>query len=203
MIMNKPKVLIVDNHDSFTYNLVESCRKFDLFDLEVMYTEHVRRSHIMQSNGLIISPGPGLPQESMGLLKILSIAMGERPILGICLGMQALAKVTGDKLIQMSEPKHGYASTITRFDTQDLLYQKIESPLVVGRYHSWRIDHTSLSSTWIPTAMTDSEVLMSMRHHVLPIWAVQFHPESYITKQGDQLIHNFLSWVSTGAPHTV
>lgn len=200
--MNKPKLLIVDNHDSFTYNLVESCRKFEDYDLEVIATEQVRRRHIMESNRLIISPGPGLPYESKGLLNILSVAMQERPILGICLGMQALARVTGNRLIQMTDPKHGYASQITNFDPEDLLYQKIQAPMVVGRYHSWRVDHDSLSAEWVPTAITNSEVLMSMRHQSLPIWAVQYHPESYITKQGDQVIHNFLSWTKRESVHS-
>jgi len=189
-----PKLLIIDNHDSFTFNLVESCRRSGGYEIDVAFPEQVSQKTWEEADRVILSPGPGLPKESKGLLHMLSSFLDLKPVFGICLGMQALAVITGNSLIQMSNPKHGYASHIRNYDKSDLLYKNVKCPIKVGRYHSWQINQDSLNDVWVPTAYTNSNVLMSMSHSKLPVWAVQYHPESYITEQGDRIIDNFLSF---------
>ena len=178
---------VLDNRDSFTYNLVHL--------LEPYFAEvRVRRcddplalADLHDVDALVLSPGPGLPRESGALLDVIADHFGRTPILGVCLGMQALAEFTGGRLVHTGTPRHGLARPITW--TEAWAYRlALPNPTMVGLYHSWAVDSERLSPDWSVTA-TDFEGLpAAMRHGSAPVWAVQFHPESVLTPQGTELL---------------
>jgi anthranilate synthase component 2 len=189
----KKRLLLLDNKDSFTYNLVESFRRIPNVDFEVLTPSGFNKKEIHAPyDGMIVSPGPGLPTDSTALLKILNDYLGKIPILGVCLGLQALLVNEGVSLRQMDKPLHGQSSILKILDSKDLLYREFIPPIVIGHYHSWYALPEDCPSCYIPTAIDSAGRLMSMRHKIEPVWAVQFHPESYLCPQGDKLIANFL-----------
>ncbi len=189
----KKRLLLLDNKDSFTYNLVESIRLFPNLECQVL-TPHLfeKEKSNFHFDGMIISPGPGLPQDSKHLLRILNKHVGRIPILGVCLGLQALLVNQGVSLRKMNEPLHGRASFLQIIDSSDLLYKGLDMPIKVGHYHSWYALPQDCPKEFIPTAVDSEGRLMSIRHKSQNIWAVQFHPESYLCPQGDKLLANFL-----------
>ncbi len=192
----KKRLLILDNNDSFTYNLVESIRQKSDLELSVKTpTQLQSQKEMMAFDGLIISPGPGLPQESDFLMDIIKRGKGQIPILGICLGLQALVVAEGGKLSQLSWPLHGQSSMLTILEHDDMLYDNCIEPVAVGHYHSWFVRVYDCPKNYIPTAIDRENRLMSIRHKSLPIWAVQYHPESFLCPQGDQIIRNFLEQI--------
>jgi anthranilate synthase component 2 len=192
----KKRLLILDNNDSFTYNLVESVRHNSGLEHYVKTpTQLQSQKEMMAFDGMIISPGPGLPQESDFLMGILKKEMGQIPILGICLGLQALVVAEGGKLSQLSSPLHGQSSILKILEHDDMLYDNCIKPVAVGHYHSWFVRLSDCPENYIPTAVDCENRLMSIRHKSLPIWAVQYHPESFLCPQGDQIICNFLEQI--------
>ena len=178
---------VLDNRDSFTYNLVHL--------LEPYFEEvRVRRcddplalADLHDVDALVLSPGPGLPRESGALMDVIADHFGRTPILGVCLGMQALAEFTGGRLVHTGTPRHGIARPITWTEAW-AGGVALQNPTMVGLYHSWAVDSKSLSPYWSVTA-TDFEGLpAAMRHRSAPVWAVQFHPESVLTPQGPELL---------------
>lgn len=178
---------VLDNRDSFTYNLVHL--------LEPYFEEvRVRRcddplalADLHDVDALVLSPGPGLPRESGALLDVIADHFGRTPILGVCLGMQALAEFTGGRLVHTGTPRHGIARPITWTEAW-AGGVALPNPMMVGLYHSWAVDSARLSPDWSVTA-TDFEGLpAAMRHHSGLVWAVQFHPESVLTPQGPELL---------------
>jgi anthranilate synthase component 2 len=192
----KKHLYILDNNDSFTYNLLESVRQNHPLEVSVQTPPQFHNQKgVTDIDGLIISPGPGLPQESELLLDVIKQRAGQIPILGICLGLQALVVVDGGKLSQLSWPLHGQSSNLTILERDEMLYENCSAPLVVGHYHSWYVRLTDCPKNYIPTAIDEENRLMSIRHKFLPIWAVQYHPESFLCPQGDQIIRNFLKQI--------
>ena len=178
---------VLDNRDSFTYNLVHL--------LEPYFEEvRVRRcddplalADLHDVDALVLSPGPGLPRESGALMDIIADHFGRTPILGVCLGMQALAEFTGGRLVHTGTPRHGIARPITWTEAW-AGGLALPNPTMVGLYHSWAVDSERLSPDWSVTA-TDFEGLpAAMRHRSGRVWAVQFHPESVLTPQGPELL---------------
>lgn len=178
---------VLDNRDSFTYNLVHL--------LEPYFAEvRVRRcddplalADLHDVDALVLSPGPGLPRESGALMDVIADHFGRTPILGVCLGMQALAEFTGGRLVHTGTPRHGIARPITWTEAW-AGGVALPNPMMVGLYHSWAVDSARLSPEWLVTA-TDFEGLpAAMRHRSAPVWAVQFHPESVLTPQGPELL---------------
>jgi anthranilate synthase component 2 len=178
---------VLDNRDSFTYNLVHL--------LEPYFNEvRVRRcddpsalADLHDVDALVLSPGPGLPRESGALMDIIADHFGRTPILGVCLGMQALAEFTGGRLVHTGTPRHGIARPTTWTEAW-VDGTTLPNPMLVGLYHSWAVDSESLGPEWSVTA-TDFEGLpAAMRHCTVPVWAVQFHPESVLTPQGGMLL---------------
>lgn len=178
---------VLDNRDSFTYNLVHL--------LEPYFEEvRVRRcddplalADLHDVDALVLSPGPGLPRESGALLDVIADHFGRTPILGVCLGMQALAEFTGGRLVHTGTPRHGIARPITWTEAW-AGGVALPNPMMVGLYHSWAVDSERLRPDWSVTA-TDFEGLpAAMRHGSAPVWAVQFHPESVLTPQGPELL---------------
>jgi anthranilate synthase component 2 len=187
------KILIIDNYDSFVYNVVQLVRQIDGVDVDVVRNDDDRLNDLCNYDAIIISPGPDVPHTAGMLMKVIDKYHKAIPMLGICLGFQALAEYFGAKLINLQSPLHGHESTLTKVDNTDVLYKSISEPIVAGHYHSWVVDNNSLPQCLTPTAYDEAGNLMSFTHRALQIYGVQYHPESIITTHGKDIIENFLS----------
>ena len=192
-------LLVIDNRDSFVYNVVELLRSLPELTFEVIPEGELELSSLPEHDGLILSPGPGVPSEFPRMLALIRAEAGVKPILGICLGHQALAEHHGAELVQLPAPRHGHASALVVIDLADSLVGAIPTGSLVGRYHSWAVDEASLPTCLVPTAYCadadEGRVLMAMRHRTEPVWSVQFHPESMISEQGRAYLSAFATAV--------
>ncbi len=182
---------IIDNYDSFTYNLIQLIEENDVLDYKLFRNDDPACLNLERYNKILLSPGPGIPDEAGYLKKIIQKYAPTKNILGVCLGQQALAEVFGCRLIQMNDILHGVASEIHITD-HSLLYKNLGNTITVGRYHSWVIDSASVNDQIIVTAVDNSGNIMSVRHRDYKIHAVQYHPESILTPTGHQLLRNWL-----------
>ena len=192
-------LLVIDNRDSFVYNVVELLRSLPELTFEVIPEGELELSSLPEHDGLILSPGPGVPSEFSRMQALIRAEAGVKPILGICLGHQALAEHYGAKLVQLPAPRHGHASALEVIDPADSLVGAIPTGSLVGRYHSWAVDEVSLPTGLVPTAYCadagEGRVLMAMRHRTDPMWSVQFHPESMISEHGRAYLSAFATAV--------
>lgn len=192
-------LLVIDNRDSFVYNVVELLRSLPELTFEVIPEGELELSSLPGHDGLILSPGPGVPSEFPRMQTLIRAEAGVKPILGICLGHQALAEHYGATLVQLPAPRHGHASALVVADPADHLVGAIPTGSLVGRYHSWAVDDASLPSCLVPTAYCadagEGRVLMAMRHRTEPVWSVQFHPESMISEHGRAYLSAFATAV--------
>lgn len=184
-------VLIVDCHDSFVYNLVQLVRECEAVP-HLVSCDEVEVASVDHYDRVLLSPGPGLPCEAGRLLDIVRRASGRVPVLGVCLGLQAIAEVFGGRLRQLAEVYHGIASSC-HITADDELFSGLENPFVVGRYHSWVVDRTGLPACLETTAQSPDGEIMALRHRTLDVRGVQFHPESILTPSGRHLLENWLS----------
>lgn len=183
------RVLIVDNYDSFVYNLYQYVGELGA-DPVVVRHDAIDAQHLPHADRVIISPGPGRPEESVGGLAILERMASEVPTLGVCLGHQLIGRFFGAKVTHAPKVMHGKTSTITH-DGQGV-YRGLPPTLTVTRYHSLAVEPEGLSADVVVTARSDDGVIMGLRHRFLPIEGVQFHPESIMTEHGHDMIANFL-----------
>jgi anthranilate synthase component 2 len=190
------RILIIDNYDSFVYNIVQVIHKIDGVQLDVLRNDDERLCNIEHYDVIIISPGPGVPSSAGRLMEVIKRYHTVIPMLGICLGFQAIAQFFGAKLINLQRPLHGHESELTNVDLNDRLYQSIQQPIIVGHYHSWVVDGCTLPACLKATAYDESGNLMSFTHRSLPIYGVQYHPESIITNSGPAIIKNFITFVA-------
>ena len=192
-------LLVIDNRDSFVYNVVELLRSLPELTFEVIPEGELELSSLPEHDGLILSPGPGVPSEFPRMQALIRAEAGVKPILGICLGHQALAEHYGATLVQLPAPRHGHASALEAIDPTDSLVGAIPTGSLVGRYHSWAVDDASLPTCLVPTAYCadagEGRVLMAMRHRTEPVWSVQFHPESMISEHGRAYLSAFATAV--------
>ena len=192
-------LLVIDNRDSFVYNVVELLRSLPELTFEVIPEGELELSSLPEHDGLILSPGPGVPSEFPRMQALIRAEAGIKPILGICLGHQALAEHYGATLVQLPAPRHGHASALVVIDPADSLVGAIPTGSLVGRYHSWAVDDASLPTCLVPTAYCadagEGRVLMAMRHRTEPVWSVQFHPESMISEHGRAYLSAFATAV--------
>lgn len=188
-MQKKPKIVLLDNNDSFTYNWVELLRQ--ALGVEPIVLGHDFIGTIPEADAYILSPGPGLPSEKPLMLKLMKAFGRDKPILGVCLGHQFIAEYFGCKLYNLGKLNHGLQIKVTH--NQDThLFKDIEASFDAALYHSWAMDSTRLgNSSLIPIAYY-KEVIMAIRHTSLPIVGLQFHPESFLTEVGKQLIINWL-----------
>ena len=184
------EVLIVDCHDSFVYNLVQLVRECGAVP-HLVSCDEVEVERVDHYDRVLLSPGPGLPRESGRLLDVVRRASGRVPVLGVCLGLQAVAEVFGGRLRQLAEVYHGIASPC-HITADDALFSGLENPFVVGRYHSWVVDRTGLPACLEITALSPDGEIMALRHRTLDVRGVQFHPESILTPSGRHLLENWL-----------
>ncbi|MCB0354366.1 MAG: aminodeoxychorismate/anthranilate synthase component II [Bdellovibrionales bacterium] len=186
------KILVVDNFDSFTFNLVHLLREFEGISVLVRRNNVVEPREAEQADGVVLSPGPGLPKEAGRMPEIVRSFQGKIPFLGVCLGHQAIAEACGAKLKNLDQVMHGVESEIRILDSQDPLYRDVPEVITVGRYHSWVVDPDTLPSCLTVTAIDDSENIMSFRHNEDSLFGVQYHPESIMTPLGAGVLNSWL-----------
>lgn len=188
------RFLLVDNFDSFTYNIVHYLEQCEV-NVDVVTNLEVDCSSLGNYQAVVLSPGPGLPPQAGKLMEVVARSFAQNiPVLGVCLGMQALAIHAGDTVYNQEIVKHGLAEEIHLTKTDSLFYEGIPDRFEVGLYHSWAV-RLEEDSPFTPTAFSESNVLMSMEIPGKKIYAVQFHPESILTPNGLQMIRNFVELV--------
>ena len=187
------KVLLIDNYDSFTYNLYHYLQEFTSKEIVVMRNDEINFEFVEQVDKVVISPGPGLPEDAGQLMDFLDKYSTKKEILGICLGQQAIAMHFGMRLINLKEVVHGQSKKITILNQKENLFKGLPKAINVGRYHSWVIEKESLSEEFIVSSIDELSNIMSIQHKTLPIEAVQFHPESVLTEHGKEMVRNWIS----------
>ncbi|HVY73674.1 MAG TPA: aminodeoxychorismate/anthranilate synthase component II [Puia sp.] len=190
------KILVFDNYDSFTYNLVHLVEKITGYSVDVHRNDQIALDAVDAYDKIILSPGPGLPEEAGLLLPLIKRYAPTKSILGVCLGHQAIAEVFGGRLINLSSVYHGVSLPVNfRTDREPStvnLFKGLSNPFMAGRYHSWVVDPAGFPETLEVTA-TDSEGhIMALRHKQYDVLGVQFHPESVLTPEGARLMENWI-----------
>ena len=184
------KIVIIDNYDSFTYNLSHLVKELGA-EVTVLRNDQFQLEELEQYNKIILSPGPGIPSEAGLLLDVIRTYAGRKPILGVCLGHQAIGEAFGGKLENLSDVFHGVA-TPCHIIADDPIFSGIDRDITIGRYHSWVVSRQGLPDFLEVTAQSDEGQIMALRHRELNIRGIQFHPESVLTPDGKKMIQNFL-----------
>ena len=184
-------IAVIDNYDSFTYNLVQILRALNGGQVEVFRNDRFQISDLERFDALVLSPGPGLPKQAGLLMETINYFWRSKPILGVCLGHQAICEYFGASLRCLDTVYHGVSSSI-EIDTTQAYFEGLPPQIHVGRYHSWVVDKNSLQEPLIPIAFDKNQEIMAVCHIDRPILGVQFHPESIMTPKGKQLIQQFL-----------
>jgi anthranilate synthase component 2 len=187
------KILIIDNYDSFTYNLVHLVNELGL-QCEVWRNDQFKIEDVDAFDKIILSPGPGIPSEAGLLLDVIAKYAPIKSIFGVCLGQQAIAEVFGGTLYNLKQPMHGIATPITVTDEQEHLFLGLPQQFKVGRYHSWVVDEKSIPDSLVITAIDEVDnSAMALRHKEYDVRGVQFHPESILTEYGKEMMKNWLT----------
>ncbi len=184
------KVVIIDNYDSFTYNLSHLIKSLGA-EVTVVRNDQFELQDLEQFNKIVLSPGPGIPSEAGLLLDVIRTYAGKKPILGVCLGHQAIGEVFGGKLVNLSDVFHGVA-TPCHIVADDPIFSGLERDITIGRYHSWVVSNEDLPECLEVTAVSPEGQIMALRHKSLNIRGIQFHPESVLTPDGKKMIQNWL-----------
>jgi len=192
------KVYLIDNFDSFTYNLVHLLREVGIEEVLVRRNDVITVEEALAYDAVMVSPGPGVPKESGRLMPVLEQLVGKRPILGICLGMQAIGELYGGTLVNLDRVYHGVATEIS-VDDAGGVFRDLPPTLTVGRYHSWVVAREDFPDELEMTAHAEDGQVMALRHRSLPVYGLQFHPESVLTPQGAHMLDNFIHLVSETA----
>lgn len=194
-ISKTPRVLVIDNYDSFTYNLVHLLHKLLPEKPVVVFNDQIDVDAARNFDKIIVSPGPGIPSEAGSLIPFLHRFIPLKPILGVCLGHQAIVEALGGKLINLPDVYHGIATFMhltNRPEKGKDLFENIPEKFEAGRYHSWVADEKYFPRDLIITARDDRKNIMAFRHKHYPVHGVQFHPESVLTPWGEQILVNWL-----------
>lgn len=190
--MIRSQTLIVDNYDSFTFNLVHLIEAILDEEVVVKRVDDIALSEIANYQNIIFSPGPGLPDESPNLLNLVRESMRlNKRVLGVCLGLQAMAMAEGAELKNLKLVHHGVSHPINILCAESHLFQKCSMQPMVGRYHSWVIEEAKLPDHWIITSRDDAGEVMSIEHKEQSFYGIQFHPESVLTPEGYKMLNNF------------
>lgn len=185
------KILIFDNYDSFTYNLVHLVKELGYTDVDVFRNDKIALEDVAKYDKIILSPGPGIPSEAGLLLPLIKEYAGKRPILGVCLGHQAIGEAFGAQLKNLEDVYHGVATRIN-ITQPDYIFDTLGRELEVGRYHSWIVDNNGLPDCIEITATDNNGQIMALKHKEFDVHGVQFHPESVLTPAGEIIVKNFL-----------
>ncbi|MEI8201830.1 MAG: aminodeoxychorismate/anthranilate synthase component II [Bacteroidota bacterium] len=186
------KLFVVDNYDSFTYNLIQMVEQNGISDYIIRDNEHLDFDEISDSDKILISPGAGLPCESGKLMAMISTFYSKKSILGICLGHQAIAEAFGATLKVFDKPFHGYTTRVKVSFPKDPIFNGVSDVFEAGLYHSWHVDKQSLPPCFRLTALSEEGIVMGLAHKENKLRGLQFHPESIMTPQGKQIIGNWL-----------
>lgn len=184
------KVLVIDNYDSFTYNLVHYLEDLNC-EVTVKRNDRLSIEEVDNYQKIVLSPGPGIPDEAGLLKEIIKTYAPTKSILGVCLGQQAIAEVFGGTLINLKEVYHGVATPVKIIVDDEQLFSNMESSIEVGRYHSWVVN-PNLPEVLESTSIDDNGQIMSLRHRFYDVKGVQYHPESILTPHGKQLLENWI-----------
>ena len=184
------KIVIIDNYDSFTYNLSHLVKELGA-EVTVVRNDQFELSDLEPYSKIILSPGPGIPSEAGLLLDVIRTYAGKKPILGVCLGHQAIGEVFGGKLENLSDVFHGVA-TPSHIISDDPIFSGIERDITIGRYHSWVVAKENFPDCLEVTAVSDEGQVMALRHKTLNVRGIQFHPESVLTPDGKKMIQNWM-----------
>ncbi len=185
-----PDIVLIDNNDSFTYNIVQVIKTLGYCLDVIPYTE-IDFDILDKYQNIIISPGPDVPSAYPNIFKLIERYKTNKSILGVCLGFQAIAQYFGLELKQLKYPLHGIQSQIA-VDTSEVIYNNLEDVIKVGRYHSWIVNSDNLSNDLIVTSRDENNVIMSIAHRQYDIKGVQYHPESIMTPDGPKIIKNWI-----------
>ncbi|HOR39155.1 MAG: aminodeoxychorismate/anthranilate synthase component II [Paludibacteraceae bacterium] len=191
------KLLVFDNYDSFTYNLVHIVKKLGFTDVEVHRNDRISLEEINRFDKIILSPGPGVPSESGILLDLIKTYASSKSIFGVCLGVQAIAEAFGGSLLNLPQVYHGIASEVSIFD-DEVLFRNLPETITAGRYHSWVVNDSTLPPCLQVTAKDEQGTIMALKHRTLDVRGVQFHPESVLTPLGEQILKNWLEFPLSG-----
>lgn len=185
------KIVIVDNYDSFTYNLSHQLKELGA-EVTVLRNDQFQLSQLETYDKIVLSPGPGIPSEAGLLLDVIRTYAGKKPIFGVCLGHQAIGEVFGGRLENLSEVFHGVATEGTLLGN-DPVFEGLPRRITMGRYHSWVVSKEGFPECLEITAESDEGQIMALRHREYDIHGIQFHPESVLTPEGRQILRNWLS----------
>lgn len=184
------KIIVIDNYDSFTYNLVHLISALGA-EVSVVRNDQFELDELEAYDKIILSPGPGIPEEAGLLLDVIRTYAGRKPILGVCLGHQAIGEAFGGKLVNLSEVYHG-VDTSCEITTNDYLFAGLGNTTTIGRYHSWVVAKEGFPAVLEITAISPDGEIMALRHREYDIRGIQFHPESILTPEGKTMLRNWL-----------
>lgn len=195
-----PRILIVDNYDSFTFNLVQILQEHGGCNFDVMKNDVVNITYATMYDGFLFSPGPGIPDEAPLMTELLREYHNKKSFLGICLGHQAIAETFGMKLVKLDTVRHGLKTTIRIIDPVDYIFEGMPTEFKAGLYHSWAVSDESKIPKSVSnlrvTALGNDGIIMAIAHVRYDIRGVQFHPESYLSEYGHIIIHNWINHLS-------
>lgn len=196
MNYRRPRILIVDNYDSFTYNLVQIIREYDRCDFDIEMNDRISIAHAGRYDGFLFSPGPGVPAEAPVMAELLRSYSGTKSFLGICLGHQVIAETFGLKLVRLDNVRHGVSSRIRLTEPVDYIFKGMPAEFSAGLYHSWGLYYDSSISysdmSLRVTAVSHDGIIMALAHTRFNIRGFQFHPESFISDRGQVMVHNWI-----------
>lgn len=185
------KTVIIDNYDSFTYNLAHLVKELGA-EVDVLRNDCFRIEELMKYEKIILSPGPGIPEEAGLLPDVIRTYAGCKPILGVCLGHQAIGQVFGTRLVNLQEVYHGVQDEVHVKKGKDYIFRGLPDKIAVGRYHSWVVDTEGLPPCLAVTAVSMQGHIMGLKHRTLDVHGIQFHPESVLTPNGRNIVQNWL-----------
>jgi anthranilate synthase component 2 len=188
------KVLLLDNYDSFTYNLAQLIEEANIPDLtlDIIYNDKIELKEVQKYDKILLSPGPGIPSEAGSLLPLIQQYASSKSILGVCLGHQAIAEVFGARVINLNQIYHGLAHQVNIL-TDDIVFSDLPRLIEVGLYHSWAVQREAFPESLEITAISEKGIIMGLKHRLWDVSGVQFHPESVMTPLGAKMIENWLN----------
>ena len=187
------KTVIIDNYDSFTYNLAHLVKELGT-EVDVLRNDKFELEELEKYDKIILSPGPGIPEEAGLLLEVIRTYAGRKPILGVCLGEQAIGQAFGGKLTNLSEVFHGIQTNV-KIKNKDYIFSGLPTEIPVGRYHSWVVDTEGFPEELVITAISSEGQIMALKHREYDVHGIQFLPESVLTPDGKQIVGNWLKGV--------
>ncbi len=186
------KILVLDNYDSFTYNLVHYIEELLGEKVDVYRNDEISLEDVAKYDKIVLSPGPGVPKDAGIMEDLIKEYAPSKSILGVCLGCQAIAEVFGGSIRNMNKVYHGVATPVKITDEEEPLFREVPATFPAGRYHSWIVNREDLPEELKVTSVDEEDEIMSLRHKTLDVCGVQFHPESILTEDGKQMIRNWL-----------